>query len=482
MDRSSIIAAVSSPPGRSLRGLVRVSGPGALEVLDRIVASVRGGPRPPPSSDAAPVRGLPGALDGGWRRGVWCARLRIPAPGMACIVLVMPGPRSATGDDSFELLLPGNPRLLELVIDELISMDPRVRRAEAGEFTARAFLNGRLSLDEAEGVAALISATSDAELAAAARLADGALGAMSRGWAARLAELAALVEAGIDFTDEEDVVAIPPVALAAQAEEVEREIESLAGAGSAARAVATRPRVVLAGAPNAGKSSLFNALVRSRRTVESEVPGTTRDAIEAAWPLQAPGGRIDAILVDLPGLEAEGDSALSSRLRGAAERAIREADLVLLCRAADEDERGAARAEEVAALIGDRPRLLVHTKCDRAARADDGDAALRTSVVTGEGLEALRRAAARSLGERAPAQAGALAVLPRHRAALERAAGALREAAAHARRERPQGPWRAPEESAALLRLALDSLGEITGATHADEILGLVFSRFCIGK
>jgi len=517
MDRTSIIAAVSSPPGRSLRGLVRVSGPGAFEVLDRIVASTR--PAWPSPSDARgnggatawssiahdARGGAPRARPRAWPRGVHAARLRVPAPGMAAILLVLPAPRSATGDDTFELLLPGNPVLLDMVIDALIAIDPRVRRAEAGEFSARAFMNGRLTLDQAEGLAALIRATNDAELDAAGRLARGALGEHCRAWSGRLAELAALVEAGIDFTDEEDVVAIAPEALRREAEAIGAELRASAGPGAAMRERPALPRVVLAGAPNAGKSTLFNALLGRRRTVESPVAGTTRDAIEQRWTIELPAGSIEAMLVDLPGLDADDDSPLSRRLRDAAARALREADLVLLCRAAAvgalPEPPPEAGASTLASIIGDLPRVEVATKCDRmhdapahrtsedravhahaALTAGQPSEPIRTSAVTGAGLENLRCAVALALGAATPALAGASSVLPRHRAALEHASACLHDLRERLRREPPNGPWRSPEEAAALLRQALDAIGAITGDTHADEILGLVFSRFCVGK
>jgi len=512
----TIILAVGSPPGRSLRGLVRASGPGAFELLDSIVHTP--GLRSPEGSVSVPptprVR----------IRGIARARLRIPAPGIAALVIIMPGPGSATGDDTFELLLPGNPLLLEQVIDEMIAIDSRACRAGPGEFSARAFFNGRLTLDQAEGISELIRASSDAELDAARRLASGSLGARAAAWTTRVAELCASLEAGIDFTDEEDVVAITPRVLADATGEVLRELDcelgvsargatsaadvvaipavgvaspaisaalppgsdALSAVGSAAsgrssRSQAWLPRVALVGPPNAGKSTLFNALVGASRTVESSVAGTTRDAIENEIAVAA-GQRV--ILVDLPGLDAPLECAglrvrdpLEARLHVAALRALAEADLVLRCEPID---GAAALPRQIESAIEGTATLRVITKCDElGASAHKG---VTTSARTGAGLAELRAAIANATASSAQALAGTSALLPRHRAALMTAQEHLRAAQASAERERVPGRWRTPEETAASLRLALDALGQITGATTPDDVLGLVFARFCIGK
>jgi len=475
---AGIIVAVGSPPGRSRRGLIRASGAGAFDLLRRIT----NGPGP-------------------HCRGVSMQRLRIPEPGIAAIVLRFPGPGSATGEDLFELLLPGNPQLLERVIDDVLAIEPGARRAGPGEFSARAFVNGRLTLDEAEGVAALIRATDDAALDAATRLARGDLGRECRAWSERVVELLALVEAGIDFTDEEDVVAIEPEVLASALDGIVNEVERLGGAATGARVAAGSPRVVLLGLPNAGKSTLFNAIIGRARTVANAMPGTTRDAIEAPWrvrlssanaPTPHHSALLDVTLVDLPGLDEAGASTYSERMRGVAERAVCEADLVLVC----VEHRHAEPDARVLAACGGRPWLLVRTKCDRGderattgavapdcrSSAATGTRGIRTAGATGEGLDALAAAVAQALAQKASAHAGLMELLPRHRDALHRAAMSLTEAASRARVEPPRGPWSAPEECAALLRLALDALGEISGAAHPEALLDLVFSRFCIGK
>lgn len=468
---------------------MRASGSGSLEVLDAIV--------------------MRGALP---RRGIAPVRLRVPAPGMAALVLRLPGPGSATGEDAFELLLPGNPLLLDRVIDEVIAVDPRVRRAGPGEFSARAFLNGRMTLDEAEGVADLIVASNDTELAAAQRLARGALAERVGQWSTTVAELTALLEAGIDFTDEEDVVAIAPKLLAERVKGVIADMRAELGDGAAsegiegvrssegareskrgtarsacvtraearsARAPSWQPRVVLVGPPNAGKSTLFNALARAPRTVASPAAGTTRDAVEVQ--IGVPG--LDRLwIVDLPGLD-EGDDALSARTRDAALRAIEEADLALRCTPV---QGARALPPAVVDALARVPVLEVTTQCDLVRAPDRAtpslDHALRVSALTGEGLAALSAAIGAALGRSTPSLAGGLALRPRHRAALAGACEHLHAAQERALGEPPAGPWRSPEQTAASLRAALDALGTITGQTTPDEVLALVFARFCIGK
>ena len=460
-----MIVAIASPPGRGARGLVRASGAGAGAV-------------------ARAVLGVEPAA-----RGVFRARLRLQGDAGACPVLAMWMAEGAsfTGEESLELSCVGAPALLEAVVLALVeaarAAGIAARQARPGEFAFRAHLAGRLSVDEAEAIAARIAATSDAEIAAADALARGSTGARAAELLGAVAELLALVEAGIDFTDQEDVVAIAPAALAARAERLAAQCAELRGAQASARAQAV-PLVVLAGAPNAGKSTLFNALLGRARTVASAFAGTTRDAIVERWTL---GAGLEVDLADLAGLEdARGTNAgtIAGHMQRRAREMLAAADVVVRCTPVGGEpvaiEAGGDLVEVVTKsdLAGSAP-----TESTGAPTAGSREGSLPISAATGSGLAVLRaRVAARIRRDRALRQARLATILPRHDAAFSAASSALEETARRACDSRIAGRLADVELVASLLRAALDALGEIAGPMHPDDVLGLVFSRFCIGK
>jgi tRNA modification GTPase len=500
-----VILAVASPLGRSARGIVRLSGQRTFDLLQPHLilqnTSREAGPderseegpgiapgrdeeterrgdeegrRP---GDEATVRRSDEGESPPCRRGAYRAILTglLPAD-LPALALLFIAPQSYTGEHSAELQLAGNPLLLERIIDGLLDSARRrnidARRAEAGEFTARAFMNGRMTLTEAEGVAATIAAQSDAELRAARLLTAGRLGELARALADRLAAALALVEAGIDFIDQEDVIAITAADLhahlAALRDEIRRQLEHSVGLEQ----LEAIPWVVLTGAPNTGKSTLFNALLGHERAVVSDVAGTTRDVLAEPLTIDTDHGPAEVMLIDLAGFDL-GDTALNEQMQALARGAIERAELVIRCVPAD-----APRA------VVDAGALLARTKADLAPeRLTAGAGEILVSALTGLGLEALRCAVADRLADRAVSLAAdAIALRPRHEAALRSARRNLEEALALIELHEDERALREPELIASIMRSALDELASLAGDITPDDVLGRIFATFCVGK
>lgn len=452
---NAVVVAASSPPGHAARGMVRGSGTGAVDVLAALVAH--------------------GGDDWMTPRRVHTIHLRLGGATVPAIAVCYRAPRSYTGEDAFEVQVAGNPLLLDRVVDALVTVGRAagldVGRASAGEFTARAFFAGRIDLTEAEGVAATISARSDAELRAAAQLRGGYLGRFAGRVAEDLAGALALVEAGIDFTDQEDVVAIAPADLLQRVGGIIDRV-----GGHLARAVGQErlraiPSVVLAGPPNAGKSTLFNALLGRRRAVVSDARGTTRDVLVEPLTLETTHGSAEVLLTDLPG-EDEGGTPIDAAMQCARVDAIRKAALVVHCVPPGAAVPRLAVADEPTALV-------VRTKADTTAPVD-GRA---VCALDGTGLESVRAAIARRLGDAAVSlEADAVALAPRHEAALRSTIDHLTDARALAIPDADERSLRQPELVAVALRAALDAATSLGGRVTADDVLGLVFGSFCVGK
>ncbi len=344
-----------------------------------------------------------------------------------------------------------------------------VARSPASSPLARSS-NGRLSLTEAEGVAATIAARSDAELRAAGQLRRGSLGRLGSAFADELADALARVEAGIDFTDQEDVVAIEPRELQMRVERIRSRIGQLLERAVGMEQLEAIPWVVVVGPPNAGKSSLFNALLGHERAVVSAAAGTTRDVI--VEPLHVPTdlGSAEVMLVDLAGT-ADCEDALGRAMQSAARAAVERADLVVRCTPAG------------AAIPPTRPEeLLVSTKSDLRPTAHVTGAVMVSSI-TGSGLGDLKTAIGRRLQDRAVSLAAdATALLPRHEASLRAAKSDLDEALRLLEASSERRTVSDPELVAACLRSGLDELGDLIGRQTPDDVLGRVFASFCIGK
>ncbi len=435
------IAAIATPPGGAARALIRLSGPRAAE----IVAALWRGPF---------ERGA---------RAIFRGRVDDGSGTQPALLFWMPGPRSFTREDVAELHLPGAEPLVRAVLARICALG--ARPAEPGEFTRRAFHSGRIDLSRAEGLLELVLAANEAQRAAAAELVCGGLAARVERLRSELLDLAALCEASLDF-EERDTGHVPANELEARGQRLLGKLdEALAFEGARARR-GGEPRVLLAGAPNAGKSTLFNALLGREEALVDEQAGTTRDLVRAELAL-AQGG---CLLVDSAGLEP-GQDELGREAQSRTRAALASADALLWV--VDASRGDAQPPRELPAAT---PRLLVWSQIDRAAAAPAPPGWLAVSARTGQGLAELRAELARLLGAGA-GEGGPLRELS------ERHAAALREA--HARLEAGLAAQRAgasPELLAEDLQRALAALDDISGASTREDVLERIFARFCIGK
>lgn len=452
MHPDDTIVALASAPGGAYRGIVRLSGPQAVDCVSRVFlpddaidwrAERRARVWPGQLAAAPPVGRLPGDL------------------------YLWPTSRSYTRQPSAEFHTIGSPPLLEAAVRTFVAAG--ARPAEPGEFTLRAFLAGRLDLTQAEAVLGVIAARTRTELdVALAQLAGGLSGPLSQ-LRDRLLDLLAELEAGLDFA-EEDLEFVSRAELDRQLAAAERVVAEL-HAQMATRSVPSgEPRVVLRGAPNVGKSSLFNALTGAAALV-SEQAGTTRDYVTSRFVLAG----LSCWLVDTAGLDDAAADAISQAAQQMSARQQEQADLELFCLDATRPPTKRERLELLTAPRG--ARRLVLTKSDAAAEScgqTTWPSALATSSRTGAGLAALRSAIRDELAGRESRVVASTA--QRCEDSVRRAGDAVTRARALAARGRDD------ELVAAELRLALDELGRVVGAVYTDDVLDRIFSRFCIGK
>jgi tRNA modification GTPase len=440
------IFALATAPGRAGIAVLRVSGPAAGTVLE-----VLAGQRPAP-------------------RRATRARFRDPRTGEAIddgLMLLFPEPNSFTGEAVAELQVHGGRAVVAALLAALGTL-PGLRLAEPGEFTRRAFENGKLDLTAAEGLADLVAAETAAQRRQALRQLEGELGRLYEGWRARLLRCLARLEAEIDFPEE----GLPQdlrQRVAAEAAALRAEMARHLGDGGRGERLREGVAVAIIGPPNAGKSSLMNALARRDVAITSASAGTTRDVIEVGLDL----GGYPVLLADTAGLREAADEVEAEGVRRARARAAA-ADLRLVL-------LDATQPPAAAPLVGliDPDAIVIANKIDLAPgeAADWADAlgagrALRLSVRTGAGMEALLERLEAEVARRFAPCAAPLVTRARHRQALEDCGAAL---------DRFAGAG-LPELAAEDLRAATRALGRITGRVDVEDMLDIVFREFCIGK
>ena len=430
---SDTIFALSSGQPPAAIAVVRISGPGAFGAVEALA----GPPPPPRRASLRTLRTDDVHLD-------------------RALVLTFRGPKTATGEDLAELHLHGGRAVVRAVEAALRAM-PGLRAAEAGEFTRRALANGRIDLTEAEGLADLLAAETEAQRNAALRAAEGGIRRRVEDWAARTLQMSAAVEALLDHADEEDV--------AAGADALERVLERAHALGAEIETVVAEPgverirdgiRVVLAGAPNAGKSTLLNALAERDAAIVSPLAGTTRDRIEV--PVMR--GGIAYLLIDTAGLHDAPADIVEQIGIDRTQAALAEADLILWL----DDSPLIGPMKEI-------PHILLHPRADAPDRQAVPAGRFAVSATTGEGLARLWQKIAEVASTLLPA-GDAVPLNRRQRDLAALAASALREAATHS------DPLLIAEE----LRRALRAFHRITGAADVEAMLDTLFGRFCIGK
>jgi tRNA modification GTPase len=452
MNLDDTIVAIATPPGRGGIGVVRIAGAEALRI-------------------ACPLLRLKHELSAG---RVLFGELIEPATGERideAVVTYFAKPHSYTADDVVEISAHGSPVVLRHIVELATAAGGRL--AEPGEFTMRAFLNGRIDLTQAEAVRDLIESQTLYQAKVAAQQLEGALSRRLQPIKKKLVELVAVMEAGIDFA-EDDVAVLPGKEILSRIEEVRAPLEQLRASFAYGKIVHEGLTLAIVGRPNVGKSSLFNRLVERERAIVTAMPGTTRDLVTETVAL----GGIPIRLIDTAGIRHSTDEAESIGIRKSYE-ALSEADLVLVV--LDSTRDISPEDQELLNAVSARRALAVANKSDLAPNAKlavDGFRIFKTSAITGSGIDELRAAILEQVSgaaARGEHETGFLTNV-RHQRLVEEALTSL-EAAAHAVKNS------IPHEMIMLdLYGALRPLDAITGETTTDDILNLIFSSFCIGK
>lgn len=432
------IFALSSGALPSGVAIIRISGSATREVLQQMTSGV------PKARHAvlSTIKGQDGAvLDRG-------------------LCLFFPGPASFTGEDCAELHLHGGRAVVAAVLDQLAGF-PRLRMADAGEFTKRAFLNGKMDLTGAEALSDLIAAETEAQRRFALANSSETHRRLYGSWRRRLIHARAMIEAELDFADESDVAGSVAEAVWQDISNLSREISDHASSYKSAEIIRDGFQVVILGAPNAGKSSLLNALAKRDVAIVTDEPGTTRDILEVS--LDIAGMKI--VLADTAGIREAGGRVEALGIERSIARA-READLILLL----EDVTNPSLVQG----LPERPILRLGNKADLALGTNTPNYDCLISAKTGQGLDELLELLQRASAGYLDRASDVLPFRARHVALLNEAVYALQAAA--------QAEEQGLELSAESLRAASDALGRITGEIDVEDLLDTIFSTFCIGK
>lgn len=448
---SDTIAAVATAPGRGAVGMLRLSGPAAFSIAEKIAGALP----PPRLATLRTFRDSDGAaVDQG-------------------LLLAFPSPNSYTGENVIELQGHGGPVVLDLLLRCACTLGARIARP--GEFSERAFLNGRLDLAQAEAIADLINASTRQAAQAANRTLEGELSRRVALLLEELTQLRVFVEGALDFSDE-DVNWLADERLRGGLEQLRQHLKSLLAEADQGRRLREGMVVALAGQPNVGKSTLLNRLAGHDAAIVTEIPGTTRDLLREAIDIEG----LPVTVVDTAGLRDSDDPVESIGIERAW-AATQKADLILFM---VDDGEGVA-ASDVALLeklrAGAAPVLVLRNKCDLSGQSaqrivsKDAAAELRLCARSGEGIELLKHEIRAAAGLTDSGE-GLFSARARHVDALRRALGFVADAAQRV------NEGATPELAAEELRLAQQALGEITGTFTSDDLLGKIFSQFCIGK
>ena len=449
MNLRDTIVAISTPLGRGGLGIVRLSGAQSRA----IVASILRFPNGP-------------------RWCTWASQLAelVDTAGSVVdqvVVSFFEKPRSYTSEDVVEISCHGAPVVLHFCLERAVNAGARI--AEPGEFTLRAYLNGRVDLPRAEAVRDLIDATTIYQARVAAQQMEGSVSRRIHPVKEQLLELIALLEAGIDFA-EDDVSVAPASEIIRRLEPIHNDLSKLAASFETGRLVYGGFTLAIAGRPNVGKSSLFNRLLAQDRAIVTAIPGTTRDLVSEATAIDG----IPVKLVDTAGIRKGGDLVESLGIERSYQ-AMADADLTLLV--IDVSDELTEEDHALLERLQDRRPLLAGNKCDLAKRVPDIPNLLPVSAVTGQGIEQLKQLILRRLAPQgiAAPESGSITSI-RHEKLLQESLEALQNA-------RRAVDFQIPHEMLLLdLYAALRPIDAITGATTADDILNRIFSTFCIGK